>query len=83
MFVSSKDLLAVQGSVDSLEERARASNNHMVEVVEELQESVEDNRVDINEIQEKFEILCQHLGVSIEYQGEHRSYDVTETNNHN
>jgi hypothetical protein len=36
-------------------------------------------------MQEQFDILCQHLGVSIEYQGEQRTYVITtvEENNNN
>ncbi len=85
MFAKSKDILAVQECVDNLEEKARSANNHMVDTVEELQDAVEDNTVDINEMQEKLDILCQHLGVSIEYKGEQRTYVVTtnETNNDN
>ncbi len=75
----------MQECVDNLEEKARSANNHMVDTVEELQDAVEDNTVDINEMQEKLDILCQHLGVSIEYKGEQRTYVVTtnETNNDN
>lgn len=85
MFAKNKDILAIQESVDNLEEKARSANNHMVDVVEELQDAVEDNMVDINEMQEKFDILCQHLGVSIEYKGDQRTYVVTttETDNNN
>jgi hypothetical protein len=90
MFARSKDILAVQDSVDSLEERARASNDHVVHSIEELQEVVEgmsdyieDNEVNASELEKKLEALCKHLGVSIEFNGSHLSYDVTETDNNN
>lgn len=83
MFAKSKDILAVQECVDNLEEKARSANNHMVDTVEELQDAVEDNTVDINEIQEKLDILCQHLGTNIEYKGDQRTYVVTTTKTNN
>ena len=52
----------------------------LLAAVEIIKISLEDNNVDTNELQEKLDILCQHLGVSIEYQGEHRAYDVIENN---
>jgi uncharacterized coiled-coil protein SlyX len=83
MFAKNKDILALQDSVDNLEEKARSANNHMVDTVEELQDAVEDNTVDINEIQEKLDILCQHLGANIEYKGDQRTYVVTTTKTNN
>ncbi len=90
MFARNKDILVLQEELDSLEEKARASNNHLVDTVEEIQtvveeigESIEDNEVNINELGYKFDALCQHLGVSIEYKGEQRTYDVTTTETSN
>lgn len=48
-------------------------------IVEDLRVNIEDLRVDANELDEKFDVLCDHLGVSIEYKGEQRTYDVTTT----
>ena len=97
MFAKNKDILAVQDAIDDLEYDASENHNELVETCNHNMDQVknafaksvsnmEDLRVDINEMQEQFYILCQHLGVSIEYQGEQRTYVITtvkENNNNN
>lgn len=88
MFAKNKDILAIQDTVDQLEYDASENHNELVETCNHNMDQVkkafennyaiiEDLRVDINEMQEQFDILCQHLGVSIEYQGEQRTYVIT------
>jgi len=88
MFAKNKDILAIQDAIDDLEYDASENHNELVETCNHNMDQVknafvnnyaiiEDLRVDINEMQEQFDILCQHLGVSIEYQGEQRTYVIT------
>ena len=88
MFAKNKDILAIQDAIDDLEHDASENHNELVETCNHNMDQVknafaksvfniEDLRVDINEMQEQFDILCQHLGVSIEYQGEQRTYVIT------
>ncbi len=88
MFAKNKDILAIQDAIDDLEYDASENHNELVETcnhnMDQMKKAfvnnyaiIEDLRVDINEMQEQFDILCQHLGVSIEYQGEQRTYVIT------
>ncbi len=54
-----------------------------IAILDRTKTAVEDIEVDVAEIEEKIDILCQHLGLEIEYKGDHRSYEVTKTNNNN
>jgi len=90
MFARNKDILSLSAAIDSVEEKARVSNNHVVnsvwelqEVVESMSDFIEDNEVNASEIDKKLEALCKHLGVSIERNGLDQSYDVIKTDNNN